>query len=100
MIEFKMHTLRLIQKLSLKETLALMINISTDDLNHTTLYSGQGQAIPLSTRHWINDGLMLAQRPRRWPNINPASGQCLVLAATCNAQPSDNIAALSNISCT
>ena len=37
-------------------------------------------AVPANTRQWINAGLMLAQRLRRWPNISPALVQCLVLA--------------------
>ena len=31
-----------------------------------------------NTRRWRNDGLMLGQRRRRWPNIKPWLGQCLL----------------------
>ena len=29
---------------------------------------------PVNTRHWSNDGLMLDQRPGRWPSIRPILG--------------------------
>ena len=35
---------------------------------------------PADTRHLNNARLMFGQRRRRWPNINPALGQCLVHA--------------------
>ena len=34
--------------------------------------------IPIKTRHWPSAVLMLVQYLRRWPNINPALGQCLL----------------------
>ena len=33
-----------------------------------------------NTRRWLNDGLMLGQRRRRWANIDPALSQRLVFA--------------------
>ena len=35
---------------------------------------------PVNTRHCTNVGLMLVQRRRRWANIKPTLGQCLVFA--------------------
>ena len=35
---------------------------------------------PANATHISNVGLMLAQRRRRWPNIEPILGECLVLA--------------------
>ena len=35
-----------------------------------------------STRHWPNDGLMLAHRLRRWPSIKPAVVQRFVFAGS------------------
>ena len=37
---------------------------------------------PASTKHWIDVGLMLGQRRRRWPNIKPTLFQCLVFAGS------------------
>ena len=37
---------------------------------------------PANTRHWPNAGSMLAHRLRRWSNIDPALGQCLVFAGS------------------
>ena len=34
---------------------------------------------PANTIHWPDAGSMLGQRRRRWPNIKPASGRCIVL---------------------
>ena len=33
---------------------------------------------PANTKHWTNVRLLLGRRRRRWPNINPTLGQCLV----------------------
>ena len=39
----------------------------------------------LLRQHHLNDGLMLGQRHRRWPNIDPVLGQRLV----CTLQDED-----------
>ena len=38
------------------------------------------RTIPANKRHWANAGSMLGHRLRRWPNIDPALAQCLLLA--------------------
>ena len=38
---------------------------------------------PAGTRHRPDDGSMLGQRRRRWTNIDPSLGQCLVFAWQC-----------------
>ena len=38
-------------------------------------------AVPINTRHSNNDGLMLGQRQRRWPNIKPSLFECLAFTA-------------------
>ena len=37
-------------------------------------------ATPANTRHQPNAGPMLVHRLRRWPDIGPALGRCLVFA--------------------
>ena len=37
-------------------------------------------SIPGNTKRWPNVGLMMGQRRRRWTNIKPILGQCLVSA--------------------
>ena len=37
-----------------------------------------------NTRRWPNAGLMLAHCPRRWANISPVLGYCVVFGATPN----------------
>ena len=36
--------------------------------------------VPAKTKRWPNAGLMLGQRRRRWPIIDPALGQLIVFA--------------------
>ena len=38
------------------------------------------ECVPANTRRWTNAGLLLGQRLRRWPNINPTLVQRLVFA--------------------
>ena len=51
-----------------------------------------------NTIHWPNVGLKLGQRRRRWPNINPALGQFIVLTgmyvepfSICNCTTTKNV---------
>ena len=46
------------------------------------LSSGFYRAAPANTRRWRNAGLMLAYRLRRWANISPALGYCVVFVTT------------------
>ena len=39
--------------------------------------------VPGNTRHWTSGCLMLDQRRRRWDNIKPHLGQCVVSAGVC-----------------
>ena len=48
--------------------------------SHDNRSMGSPHYIPANTRHSPNAGLMLAQRLRRWSNINPALGDRLVIA--------------------
>ena len=43
-----------------------------DGDNLLLVYKVSSQPGTLYTEHWTNAGLMLGQRPRRWPNIEPA----------------------------
>ena len=45
----------------------------------TQLPASNGKTLPAHTRRWRNVGLMLGKCRRRWANINPISGQRLVL---------------------
>ena len=45
---------------------------------HTAVANSGHRYKYLTQRHWPNTGLMLGQRRRRWPNLKPALGQCLV----------------------
>ena len=37
---------------------------------------------PENTTHWPSTGLMLGQRCKRWPNIGPTLGHCIVSAGS------------------
>ena len=52
--------------------------------------------VPASTIHWPNIGTMLNHRLRRWFNIEPTLGQCIVFARTCVHVP---FTCLSSVMC-
>ena len=39
--------------------------------------------IPSSETHWPSAGSTLFQRRRRWPNVKPALGQCVLFVGVC-----------------
>ena len=43
------------------------------------------RTFPANTKHWSNVDLMLAQRLRRWPNINPTLDECILFTGLWNA---------------
>ena len=50
----------------------------------TLIWTGEGYSHPESTTRLTNDGLMLGQRRRRWPNIKPALVKRVVIAGQYN----------------
>ena len=44
----------------------------------------QSQATPAHTRRWPNAGLIFAHRLRRWANISPVLGHCVLFGITLN----------------
>ena len=47
--------------------------------------------IPSNTIHSTNVGLMLGHRLRRWPNIKPTLGECILFAGRCCSRQTQHI---------
>ena len=64
--------------------LRLLESTYLPDWRHLPIYQAKSPSssstYPANTRHRPNVDLMLGQRRRRWPNIKPTLGRCLVFA--------------------